>query len=699
MDDFFNPRSVAVIGASEARGKVGYAVIKNILEYGFPGKVYPINPNARTILGTKAYRSVLEVEGEIDLGVIVIPPLHIPAAIEELGRKGTKAVVVISAGFKETGPEGAQLEAQVLAKVRQFGMRMVGPNCLGIISTHSRLNASFSTGVPPQGNIAFFSQSGALCTAILDWAIGEGIGFSKFISIGNKADLGEVEFLRYLADDPQTAVILGYIEGVTKGREFMEAATYAAGKKPLIMTKSGGTAAGAKAAASHTGTLAGSEKAFDAAFKQCGIIRANTIEDLFDFAIAFSYQSVPRGPNLAIITNAGGPGIMAADAVERSEISMASLTKDTVEKLRGHLPPVAALHNPVDIIGDGRADRYRVALETVIQDPQVDGVVVILTPQEMTEVEATAEIVGEVASRSEKPVLTSFMGKKSVQEGQKILRERKIPNYAYPEHAVRSFEAMVKYKRFLDRPGDGVQSFEVDREKVRQIIRSALEEERYSLGETEAREIIAAYGFSVPRNLIAATSVEAVAAAESIGYPVVLKIVSPDILHKSDIGGVKVGVTDAEAVRKAFQEIISNAQRFSPTAHLVGVAVQEMVTAGKEVILGISKDPQFGPLLMFGLGGIYVEVLKDVSFRICPVSRLEASSMVREIRSFPLLRGVRGEKSADLVALEEALMRLSQLAVDFPEIIEGDINPLKVRYAGEGSVAIDARFIVKEVGG
>jgi acetyltransferase len=584
MERFFNPGSVAVIGASEAKGKVGYAVIKNILEYPFPGRVYPINPNAETILGVKAYKSVLDVEEKIDLGVVVIPPALIPGAIDELGKKGTKSVVVISAGFKEIGPSGAQLEAQVVAKVREHGMRMVGPNCLGIISTHSRFNASFATGAPPEGNIAFFSQSGALCTSILDWAMGEGIGFSKFISIGNKADLSEVEFLRYLADDPQTAVILGYIEGVTDGAEFMKAAKYAAQKKPLIMTKSGGTAAGAKAAASHTGTLAGSERAFEAAFKQCGIIRANTIEDLFDFAIAFSYQPVPKGQNLAIITNAGGPGIMAADACERSTVSMASLKKETVDRLREQLPPVAALYNPVDIIGDGKTDRYQAAIETVVQDGRVDGLVVILTPQEMTEVEGTAEIIGKVASQTDKPILTSFMGKKSIQEGERILREGKVPNYAYPEHAVRSFEAMVNYKRFLQRPSDEGKSFEVDKARVEKIISSALEEERFSLGEGEAREIISAYGFAIPRNIIAATSEEAAAVAEEIGYPVVLKIVSPDILHKSDIGGVKVGLLEASAVKRSFHEIVANAKTYSPNAYIVGVAVQEMVTSGKERI-------------------------------------------------------------------------------------------------------------------
>jgi len=696
MEKFFSPRSVAVIGASEGKGKVGYAVIKNILEYPFPGKIYPINPNAETILGLKAYKSVLDVEDEIDLGVIVIPPELIPAAIEELGEKGTKSVVVISAGFKEVGPKGAQLEAQVLAKVREYEMRMIGPNCLGIISTHSRLNASFSAGTPPEGNIAFFSQSGALCTAILDWAMGEGIGFSKFISIGNKADLGEVEFLHYLADDPQTGVILGYIEGVTNGVEFMRAAQYASRRKPLIITKSGGTTAGAKAAASHTGTLAGSESAFGAAFKQAGIIRANTIKDLFDFAIAFSYQPVPKGQNLAIITNAGGPGIMAADAVERSTISMASLKKETVDKLREHLPPVAALYNPVDVIGDAKSDRYQKAIETVVKDPGVNGALVILTPQEMTEVEATAEIIGQVATSTEKPILASFLGKMSIQEGVRILRDWQVPNYAYPEHAVASFEAMVDYKRFLERPYDAGRHFKADSAKVEGIISSALAEGRNHLGEAEAREIIAAYGFSIPKNVIAATSEEAVAVAEEIGYPVVLKIASPDILHKSDIGGVRVGVADAGAVKKCFAEIVSNARRYSPDADIVGVAVQEMVASGKEVILGLSKDPQFGPLLMFGLGGIYVEVLKDVSFRVCPIHPFEAASMIREIRSFPLLRGVRGEKPADLSALEESLLRLSQLAIDFPQIVEGDINPLKVRYPGEGAVAIDARFIIKE---
>jgi len=693
---FFNPRAVAVVGASESKGKVGYSVLKNLIEFQHPRNIYPINPNAETVQGLKSYPSLLDAPDDVDLVVIIIPPKFILSVFEECGKKGIKAVVVISAGFKEIGIEGAKLESEIVKRAGELGIRFIGPNCLGIIDTHSKLNASFSPGVPISGNIAFFSQSGALLTAVLDWAIGEKVGFSKFISIGNKADMSEVDMLEMLKDDPDTDVILGYIEGVTDGVKFMKKAREVSRKKPLIVLKAGSTAAGAKAASSHTGTLAGSQKAFDAAFKQANIIKAESVEDLFDFAVAFSYQPLPQGPNLVIVTNAGGPGIMAADACEKTSLKMATLSKETVDRLREHLPPVAALYNPVDVIGDARADRYEKALEAISEDQGVDGMLVLLTPQEMTEEEETARIIGEISRKTKKPILASFLGETAVAQGIEILNEKRVPNYSYPEHAIRAFETMVKYQKSVEKPSLKPRSFKVDKKKVKDVFARMRKLGIYDIGEMEAREVIAAYGFTLPKSHLAETSEEAVKIAEDIGYPVVMKISSPDILHKSDVGGVRVGLQNKREVKDGFEEIIINAKRYMPQAVINGIFVQEMVKGGKEVILGVTRDPQFGPMIMFGLGGIYVEVLKDVSFRIAPINEHDASAMIHEIHSFPLLQGVRGEKASDLGAIKDSLLRLSQLVIDFPEIIEGDVNPLLIRPQGEGAIAIDVRFTIKE---
>lgn len=691
LEGFFNPKSVAIVGASREEGKTGYSIISNIARYGFRGKIYPVNPKASEIMGLTSYPNLTSIKDDIDLVVIVIPPKFIPDTIDECAKKGVKSAIIISAGFKETGGEGRRLEADLTNKAKGYGIRLLGPNCLGLIDTNSQLNASFAAGMPPKGKIAFFSQSGALCTAILDWAVGNNIGFSKFVSLGNKADLSELELIEYLANDPETSVILGYLEGVEKGREFMEVARRAAKRKPLIIVKAGGTAAGARAASSHTGTLAGADRAFQAAFDQSGIIRAVSIEDLFDYALSFAGQPLPAGPRLAVITNAGGPGIIAADACERFKVELAELSGDTINKLRESLPPVAGFFNPVDVIGDARSDRYDAAINTVLADPNVNGAVVILTPQAMTEVEKTAEIVVN-ASKTGKPVITSFMGEASIKGAAGLLRKNGVPNYPYPERGVKSFATMVRYTNWLKEPDPVINNFDVNRDKVREIFASARSEDRLELGEKEAREVIKAYGFRVPKAMLARTSEEAAIVAKGIGFPVVMKISSPDILHKTEVGGVRVGLASEEEVERAFLEITSNASRRMPKALIWGVSVQEMARKGKEVIIGMSKDHNFGPMLMFGLGGIYVEVLKDVSFRIAPVGKSDVERMITEIRSYPLLKGVRGEAPADTDALVDGIQRLSQLVTDFPEIMEMDINPLLVLPKGEGVVAIDARL-------
>ncbi|NIM02593.1 CoA-binding protein [bacterium] len=696
LEKLFYPKSIAVIGASRQEGKVGHSILKNLLQHGYRGKIYPINPKAEEIFRIRAYPTILGVQGEIDLAVIAIPSQFVPSVLKDCVNRKVGVVVIISAGFKESGKQGSQLERELVEIIRNSGVRVLGPNCLGVIDTGSSLNASFAAGMPCRGNIAFFSQSGALCTAVLDWALEEGVGFSKFISLGNKADIDEVDLLLTLAEDGETKVILGYLEGISNGSRFMEVAREVSRKKPVIITKSGRTQAGARAASSHTGTLTGLDTAYEAAFRQCGIIRAETVQTLFDYAIAFAQQPVPRGPNVAILTNAGGPAIIATDAVENSTLRMASFKEDTISRLREELPPNASIYNPVDVIGDAGAERYEKAMKTIVNDPGVDSLTVILAPQAMTKVKETAEVISKVSSAvSEKTVVASFMGQLEVKEGRKILSSGKIPNYSYPERTISALEAMVKYKRWKETPLGKTLYFEVNKKKAEEIFTKAKEKGKANLTTEETREVLSAYGFFLPRRIVTETSREAISAANSLGYPVVMKVVSPDILHKSDVGGVKVGITGKSQVVSSFEDIIANAKRFMPEALILGVTVEEMIEPGKEVILGSSRDPSFGPLLMFGLGGIYIEVLKDVTFRIAPLTSDEAESMIREIRSYPILKGMRGEKSSDLAAVREALLRLSQLVSDFPEILEIDINPLMVLSLGKGAVVIDSRLTIK----
>lgn len=690
---------MAVIGASREEGKVGYDLLKNLVTYGYKGKVYPVNPHADNILGIRAYASLEEINDRIDLAVIVVPAPHVLKVVDECSAKGIDSIIVISAGFKESGIDGAARERELHQKIKHHSMRMLGPNCLGLIDTQSCLNASFAADMPAQGNIAFISQSGALCTSVLDWAVDECVGFSKFISMGNKTDIDEVDLIHVIDEDVHTKVVLGYLEGVKNGTAFMNAAKRITKKKPMIVVKAGGTTAGARAASSHTGTLAGAENAYDTAFKQSGILRAKTVEELFDYARIFSHQPLPTGPRIAVITNAGGPGIIAADAVERSKLKMAPFSKNTVTLLRNFLPPMANVYNPVDVLGDAKADRYKFVIEKVIEDPGVDVILVILTPQAMTEIEKTAEVIGEISNRTDKPIVTSFMGGKRVGTGLKVMCRNRVPNYPFPERAVSAVEAMYKYTLWQKKSASEIKKFVVQKENVASIFEKIRHGERQCLCEDEAKQVISHYGFKIPKSILATSEAEAVRAAEEIGYPVVAKISSPDILHKSDFGGVRIGIKDASEVQRFFSDITQKAQRLLPSAEIKGVLVQQMITGGKEVVLGMSRDPQFGPLLMFGLGGIYIEVIKDVTFRIAPIGANDAEEMIHDIRSLPLLKGVRGEKPVDINALVDNILRLSQMVTDFPEILEMDINPLIVFPEDGGTMAIDARLTISQTAG
>lgn len=696
LEHFFNPSSVAVVGASQKPGKIGYDILNNIVRYGYTGAVYPINPKAREILGCMAYPDLVSVPSDIDLAVVALPAAAVMGVVEQCGKKKVDSVVIITAGFKEIGPDGARLEKELATRARELGIRVVGPNCLGIIDTICPLNASFASGMPLDGHIGFFSQSGAMCVAILDWALGENVGFSRFVSLGNKMDISEAEMILSMGQDENTRVILGYLESIEDGPLFMKTARQVSKTKPIIVIKSGTTSAGAKAASSHTGALAGSENAYNAAFKQSGIIRAGSMQSLFGYAMAFASQPLPKGPRLAIITNSGGPGILAADASDRSSLHLSPIRKKTADRLREFLPPTASVYNPIDIIGDASHERYEKTLEVVLDDDSIQAVLMLLTPTAAVDPAAVAQAIAKLAKDAGKPIVTSFMGEKKVRVARKILQDHSIPSYDYPEDAIAALDAMLSYRLWRERPERQYRSFEADSRKVREIFASVIDQHRHDLIENEAREILRAYGFRLPESRIAGTTREAVKAASEIGYPVVMKIASPDVLHKSDMGGVRVKLENDAAAEEAFFDITSNIQLRQPEARILGVMVQEMVTQGKEVILGITRDMQFGPMVMFGLGGIYVEVLKDVSFRIAPLSVESADAMIREIRSFPLLRGVRGEAPADIEGIRDALVRLSQMAMDFPEIVEADINPLLVCPEGQGVVAVDARITIQE---
>ncbi len=698
LEPFFTPRSICVIGASTSPRKLGFAVLDNLLRAGFlkdERKIFPINPKADEILGLKAYPAVEDVPEDIDLAVIVIPYPAVPEALRSCGEKGIPAVVVISAGFREAGREGLERELDLIRIAREYGMRLVGPNCLGVIDTITPLNATFAAGMPPQGPMAFMSQSGALGTAILDWAQAGKLGMNKFVSLGNKADVSEIDLLQAWADDPTSRVILIYTEGLPDGHEFMRVAREVIRKKPVVAVKSGVTQAGSRAVSSHTGSLAGSEQAYHAAFHQAGVIRAESMEDLFDYALAFGYLPPLQGTRIAIVTNAGGPGILATDAIERAGMQLAEFEPDSIRSLMELLPEAASAANPVDVLGDADSVRYGAALEVVATAPGVDAVMAILTPQALTDIEATAEAVVRTAKKVDIPILGCFMGEARIQKGSKVLQASEIPNFPYPERGAKVLQAMREYNRYRDREAPRYESFEVDREAVDQTFSAALEEGRVAIGDAEARSILTAYGLRIPESRLAESPEEAVRIADEIGYPVVLKIASPDILHKTDVGGVKVDLENATDVRDAFELITYRAQRYLPEARVWGCLVQEMVPEGLEILIGMNRDPQFGPLVTFGLGGIYVETLRDVSFRIAPFSEREAHSMLTEIRANALLEGVRGRPPVDKEALVEALLRVGQLVTDFPEIAEVDINPYVVYEQDRGGVALDMRLVLR----
>ncbi|MDJ0766237.1 MAG: acetate--CoA ligase family protein [Myxococcota bacterium] len=693
----FYPETVAVIGATEKKGKVGHALIDNLLKTEGNKQIIPINPKSTEILGKPCYKSLREYKGNVDLSVIAVPTKAVKDAVQSSLDAGARAVIVITAGFKETGPVGAVMERKIAKLCQDRGARLMGPNCLGLINTQHALNASFATQLPSAGSVSVISQSGALCTAILDWTVGRHLGLAKLVSVGNKADLDEIEFLGALAEDEQTKVIIGYLEGISSGNRFIKAAEAVTLKKPVVILKSGTSAAGGRAASSHTGSLVGADIAYGAAFKRSGIIRADTFEALLDYATALAMQPLPQGDRVAIITNAGGPGIMAADAVELQGMEVAILDRATASALKAKLPPAASVGNPIDVLGDADPERYATAIKAAQDDDAVDAIIVLLAPQAMTLPAETARAIGK-AIRGEKPVLAAFMGGKEVMPGRDELVTYGLPDFPSPERAVAALKAMVDYYRWRHKPPRVVTRFPVNRRRVERIIGRYVRGGQHNVGEVDAKEILRAYDFKIPTGQIAQDVDQAVEIARSTGFPVAMKIVSPDIIHKSDLGGVKLNLSTPDAVADAFDLMMLRINRKMPEANLRGVYIEKMADRGIEVIIGMTRDPQFGPMLMFGLGGIFVEVMKDVTFHLAPITADEAMQMLKATKSYAMLEGVRGQTGVDLSAIANGLQRLSQLVSDFPQIVEVDINPFIVGPAGTEPIVADARMSLLTTG-
>ncbi len=701
LDAIFRPETVAVIGATERAGSVGRTIMWNLISNPFGGTVFPVNSRRKNVLGIKAYPSVSEVPARVDLAVIVAPAPTVPGIIRECAEAGVEAAIVISAGFKETGPEGAELERQVMEEARKGKMRVLGPNCLGVMSPNTGLNATFAGGIARPGSVGFLSQSGALLTAILDQSFQENVGFSAFVSVGSMMDVSWGDLIYYLGDDPKTKSIVVYMESVGDARSFLSAAREVALTKPIIVIKAGRTEAAGKAAASHTGSLTGSDEVLEAAFRRSGVLRVNEISELFSMAEVLGKQPRPKGPRLTVVTNAGGPGVLATDALIGSGGELAEISDKTMEELNGFLPAPWSHGNPVDVLGDADPERYAKTLETAAEDPESDGLLVILTPQDMTDPTATAEALAPYATSTGKPVLASWMGGSEVAAGTSILNGAGIPTFDYPDSAAHAFTNMWRYtynlRSIYETPELAIDSGggDVDRERAQGVIDAVRDRDRTILTEFEAKELLAAYGIPTVETRVARSAEEAVELADDTGYPVVLKLDSETITHKTDVGGVRLNLKDADAVREAYEEMESSISESYSPEDFGGVTVQPMVDLdGYEIIIGSSLDPQFGPVLLFGSGGSLVEVYKDRALALPPLTTTLARRMVEQTRIGEALKGVRGRSSVDMAKLERLLVRFSQLVVEQPWVKELDINPLLA--SPDRLLALDARVVLHD---
>ncbi len=702
IDKIFNPESIAVIGASERKESVGYAVMNNLISEGYKGKIFPINPKSPEILNIKAYKSITEINAPVDLAIIATPAKTVVGLIEECGQNNIKAVVIITSGFSEIGEEGKLLEEEIEKTLHKHGIKAVGPNCLGVINPSKHMSASFAGQMPYAGNVGFISQSGALCTSVLDWSIKNKIGFSNFVSIGSMLDLEFSDFIEYFDQDGKTESIIMYIESIKKPEEFIKACKKFTAKKPIFAIKSGRFEEGSKAAASHTGALAGSDDVYDTALKRAGIVRLYKIEDLINVAKGLSSQKLPQGNRLCILTNAGGPGVITTDALVEKGGKLAELSPETVEELNKALPAFWSHNNPVDVLGDALHDRYEQACEICIKDKNNDALMVILTPQAMSLAKETAESISKLSKKYNKPIYTSWMGSSTVDKGVEIFLENGVPSYLYPENAIDAFTNLNKYvelKKSLEvinaykeehRNGTDKNAIQ-DYKKLIESIK--LKGERNFLNEIEAKNLVEAYNIPTTKARLATNADEAAKLSEEIGFPVVMKIQSPDILHKTEAGGVKLNIKTTEDAKKAFEEIIKNAKAYNAKANIEGAVVQKMVDlkGGFELIIGLKKDSLWGPTIIFGAGGVNVELLKDKTISLMPLNREIIKEAISNTKIYKLLKGYRGQEGADLGYLEEILLNFAQLIKDFPEIEEIDINPLIIK--GKEAYSLDARII------
>jgi acetyltransferase len=696
LDEFFNIKSVAVIGASKDPRKVGYAILKNLVDR-FEGKIFPINLKEDEILGVKCYKDVFSVAEEINLAIFVIPAKTCLTVAEQCGKKGIKNIVIISAGFKEIGVEGARLEKELLTICKKYDINALGPNVVGFIDVHNNLNASFTKDFPLEGNIALISQSGAIITSIIDWSIPEHIGFSKIISLGNKMDLNEIDFLEALSECPYTKVILAYLESIDEGRRFVEVARKVIKKKPIIILKAGVSNAGSRAASSHTGALAGSATAYYAAFNKCGVIKVSSLGELFDYGLALSTQPPAEDNSITIITNAGGAGIITTDTAEAEGLRLSTISSEVANILRDFLPSASAIHNPIDILGDAGADRYRYVIKTCLDDNNTKNLIILMSPQAVTEFKETTNVIIDFYKNGiKKPMIITYLGGMSNKNEVERLRKNGIPCYEFPEGAVRAVRGLYLYAEALKKQEEEIKTFDADKETVQKIFKSVLDDQRLVLLEHESMDVADAYGLPIPPTKLAKSSKQAMELANEMEYPVVLKISSPDITHKTDLGGIELNLKSEDEVRRAYSKIMHNISQRMPDAKIYGITVQKMMsTNGRELIIGSNNDAQFGHLIMCGFGGIYVNFLEDVAFRLNPISRREALEMLSETKVYKLLKGVRGEPPSDIDTLIESILRVSQLLNENQIISELDINPIMVYEENKGVNLLDVKITLK----
>ena len=687
---FFDPQGVVLIGASQDPTKLGFGLARNLIQSDYRGAVHFVNPGGGTLLERPVYKKVTEVPDPVDLAVILIPAPYVPQALAECGERGIRAAIISAGGFRETGEEGATLEVACLEVAHEHGMRLIGPNCIGLLDTHLPLDTTFLPPPgPTAGDVAFISHSGAICAAVIDWARGQGFGLSRLVSLGNQADVNETDILAPVAADPFTHVITLYLEGVSDGRRFVREAARVSREKPIIALKVGRFESGQRAVASHTGALAGQESAFNAAFRRAGVIRAETSEELFDWARALAWCPPPRGRNVAILTNAGGPGVTAADALEAQGLHLAHLRPETEARLREALPPVASVHNPVDMLASASPQQYAACLRLLLEDPEVNSVLVILPPPPMHTTAGVARAMIPLIYTADKPVVVAVMGERLIQEAVEHFRSAHVPEYRFPERAATALAVLTQRAEFLAREeGAPVRRDDVAQERARALLQDGRQPEMAILMD--------AYGIPTPAGGVVQDSEGAVACAEEIGDPVVLKVVSPDIVHKSDVEGVLLNLADASAVAAGFETLMERVAAHAPEAEIIGVEVQQMVPAGQEVIVGVVRDPQFGPVVMFGSGGVEVEGLKDVEFSLAPLTEEAAQGLLARTWAGRRLAGYRNIPPADREAVVDVLYRLGQLADDLPEVAEIEINPLRVLAPGEGVMAVDVRARIEE---